>query len=40
MWQRWGMGHTGQFAMEIVPEPEKVSHKNQQREYKTQLWPD
>ncbi|MFT6536695.1 MAG: hypothetical protein ACJAQU_001598 [Loktanella salsilacus] len=40
MWQRWGMGYTGQFATDTVPGPEKVSHENQQREYKTQLWPD
>jgi hypothetical protein len=26
--------------METVPGPEKVSHENQQREYKMQLWPE
>jgi hypothetical protein len=25
---------------DTVPGPEKVSHENQQREYKTQLWPE
>jgi len=38
MWQRWWTGHVGQFATDTVPGPEKVSHENQQREYKTQLW--